>query len=136
MIVPEGISYKNIDHICFACDMDKTEESTLLYSARYFATVFDAELEIVTVQKAGSNVTWQSPENYSLNEKRLGSIKHKQVFIKEDDVAIALEYYFKVHDTDLVIVNPKKHNFFRRLFTGSITSHLAFHSRVPLLIIH
>lgn len=136
LVIPSDLKYKPIHHVSFACDIDKLEESALLYSVRYFAKLFDATLELVTVQKGGSETKWRESDNYSFIEKTLNTVKHKQVFIKEDDVATALEYYFKFHHTDVVIVNPKKHSFFNRLFSGSITKHLAFHSQVPLLIIH
>lgn len=136
LVVPDNLKYKPIRHLSFACDTDKLEESTLLYSVRYFAKLFDADLELVTVQKGGSETKWRDSDNYSFIETTLNTVKHKQVFIKEDDVATALEYYFKFHRTDMIIVNPKKHSFFNRLFYGSITKHLAFHSQVPLLIIH
>lgn len=136
MIVPESISYTRIRHISFACDPESVEESSLILSARYFAQAFDADLEIVTVQKSAGELVHESPETYSFMEKKLQAVKHKQVYIKDDDAAIALEYYFRFHQTDLVMVNPKKHNLFARLFAGSVTSRLAFHSSIPLLVIH
>ncbi len=135
LIVPEKVDYKTIRRISLACDLENIEESTLLYSARSFAGLFDAELEIVTVQKNVNDIQKMENENHLIIEKRLNTVKHKQVFLKEENVEITLEYYFKFHDTDLVIVNPKKHGLFERLFSGSVTRHLAFHSRVPLLII-
>lgn len=136
LIIPEGVSYKPVRRISLACDMETMEESTLLYAARYFAKLFDAELELVTVQASEKEEAWNKSGAYSEIEKRLGTVKHKQVFLKENNVSTALEYYFKFHDTDLVIVNPQKHKFMAQLFSGSVTRHLAFHSQKPLLIIH
>jgi len=137
LIVPEGAGYRRIHRISLACDVDKLEESTLLLcSAHYFETLFDAELEIVTVQKPEEGTQWRAPESYSFNERKIGKTKHRQVFVRDNDAATALEYYFKFHHTDLIMANPKKHSFFERLFSESVTKHLAFHSRVPLLLIH
>jgi nucleotide-binding universal stress UspA family protein len=135
-IVPEGITYSPVQRVCFACDMEKIEEGTLLHTARYIASVFGAELEIVTVKQSDDEVAWNRSENYSVVEKRLQNTKHKSVYIKDNDVSQALEYYFKFHKTDLVIVNPKKHGFFRTLFGESVTKNLAFKIELPLLIIH
>lgn len=136
LIVPENVNYRRIRHISLACDLENTEETTLVYSAKYFANLFDADLEIVTVEKAGKEPELQKSESYSFIEKRLHTLKHKYVSLKEENVETALEYYFKFHNTDLVMVNPKKHKFFQKLFGGSVTKHLAYHSRVPLLVIH
>ncbi|MGZ3930581.1 MAG: universal stress protein [Bacteroidia bacterium] len=136
IIVPEGVHYKRIHHISFACDRESMEDSMLTFAARYFTSIFDAELEVVTVEKTEHELVGESPKTFPFMEKKFQALKHRQVCIKDDDAATALEYYFRFHETDLVMVNPKKHSFFRRLFSGSVTSQLAFHSRVPLLIIH
>lgn len=135
LVIPQGLSYKPIRRISLACDLEHIEESTLLYSARYFAKMFDAELEIVTVQNKDNEAVTSHSDVYSFVEKTLESVKHKQVFIKEDNVMKGLEYYFKFHETDLVIVNPKKHRLFEKLLNGSVSKHLAFHSTKPLLFI-
>ena len=49
-IIPDGVKYKRIHKLSFACDMDHTEENTTVYTANYFAKVFDAELEIISVE--------------------------------------------------------------------------------------
>ena len=135
-IIPEKVKYKRIHHICFACDMDKIEENTLLHSAKYFATVFDAEIELVTIKKSKNEVAWNESDTYAFVEKRMQNIKHKNVYIKDNNISQALEYYFKFHKTDLVMVNPKKHAFFQTLFGESVTKKLVFNIQVPLLIIH
>jgi nucleotide-binding universal stress UspA family protein len=136
MIIPENLQYKPIRAISLAAEMSGIEENTLIYSARDLANMFDATLEIVTVEKADKEKAWTTPESYSFVERRLKDTRHKQVHLREDNVAMALEYYFKFHNTDLVMVNPKQHSLFQKLFSESITRHLAFHSRVPLLVIH
>lgn len=136
LIIPEQVSYKPIHEICLAAEIDNIEESTLLYSARGVAKTFGASLEIVTVETAGKTSKAHSPEVYSFIESRLHDTRHKQVLLHENNKALALEYYFKFHETDMVIVNPRKHSLFKSFFSESMTKHLAFHSRVPLLVIH
>ncbi|PBQ33708.1 hypothetical protein CNR22_18620 [Sphingobacteriaceae bacterium] len=135
-IVPETAEYRRIHHICFACDMDKIKESTVLYTAKYFATAFDAEIELVTVEKKDMALVSSKDEPYTFLEQRLENTKHKTVYIKDNNVARALDYYLKFHTTDLVMVNPKKHTFFETLFEESVTRKLAFSVQVPLLIVH
>jgi K+-sensing histidine kinase KdpD len=134
--VPEAARYHAIKTICFACDTEKLEESTLIYTARDFAQEFGAELEIVTVDKADKELVWDKTEVYSFVEKHLQGIRHKQVHIEDEDISKTLEYYFKFHKADLVMVNPKKHNLFEKLFSESITKTLAFTIETPLLVIH
>jgi len=135
-IIPEVAEYHRIRQICFACDMDRIEETTLMHTVKYFATVFDAEIELVTVRKNTGDIGQDKDETYAYVEKRLQNIRHKSVLIKDENVSQALEYYFKFHKTDLVMVNPKKHGFFQKLFSESVTKKLVFNLEVPMLIIH
>lgn len=135
-IIPEAVRYHRIEKMCFACDTDKLEEGTLIYTARDLSEVFNAELEIVSVSKGDEELVFDKSETYTFIEKRLQGIKHKQVQIEDADVSKALEYYFKFHTTDLVMVNPQKHSFFHKMFNESITKILAFTIKTPLLLIH
>jgi nucleotide-binding universal stress UspA family protein len=135
LVISEQVNYKPVQTISLAARLDGLEKSTLLYSARDVAATFGAVLEIVTVEQTGKEQP-RSAEIFSFIEKKLGDTKHKLVFLREADDALALEYYFKFHETDLVIVNPRKHSFFKDLFSESMTRHLAFHMKVPLLVLH
>lgn len=135
-IVPEAARYEKIKNICFACDADKIEDSTLIYTARNFAEVFGAGLELVSVDVPGKELIHEPSKTRSFIEKRLHGIKHKHVHITDENVSTALEYYFKIHTTNLVMVNPGKHNLLQKLFTESVTKSLAYSLETPLLAIH
>ncbi|MBL7931291.1 MAG: universal stress protein [Bacteroidia bacterium] len=135
LIVPQQVTYQPIKRITLACDLEHVEESTLMYSARYFAKLFNAELEIVTVQNREKETHADNKHTQTFIEKTLDGVKHKQVFIEEDNILKGLEYYLKFHETDLVIVNPKKHKFFEKLLNASVSKHIAYHSTKPVLFI-
>ncbi len=135
-IIPDKAKYHPIHKISFACDLNKTEESDLVYVSRYFGKLFNAELEIINVEEPGEEFSEEKSKTYAVLNKKLESIPHKSVFITEKHAGKALEDYFTDHPTDLVIVNPHKHNLFHNLFSHSISKELAFHCKVPLLCIH
>ncbi|HWY37223.1 MAG TPA: universal stress protein [Bacteroidia bacterium] len=135
-IIPEGVNYHRIRKIAFVCDMDKTEEGYMVYIAKYFGNVFGAELEVVNVEPPQGEMSEAKARTTQFIEKKLEVIKHKTVYVTDNDVAHGLENYFKTHPSDIVMVNPKKHNIFHNLFNESTTKELAFHLHVPLLAIH
>lgn len=135
-IIPEFATYHKIQNICFACDTDKIEEDNLIYTARNFSKIFDAELEIVSIDDRDQELVFDKSETYAFVEERLQGVKHKQVHIEDKDVSKALEYYFKFHKTDVVMVNPKKHTLLEKLFTKSITKTLAYTLKIPILVVH
>ena len=135
-IIPEGVKYNRIQHISFACDMQKTEETVLVYIAKYFSKMFNADLEIVNVEKPKEELSKEKAHTSVFMEEKLAAIKHKTVYITESNIAFGLENYFKSHPTDVIMLNPKKHNLFQSLFNESITKELAFHAKRPILAIH
>jgi len=135
-IIPEKTKYHRIHKISFACDLDKTEETDLVYIAKYFSKVFDAELEIVNVEGPEEEITVEKARTSIFIEKRLESINHRTVTITGKRVERELEAYFSTHHTDLIMLSPKKHNLFYYLFNQSITAGLAFHAHLPILSIH
>ncbi|MCU0321134.1 MAG: universal stress protein [Chitinophagaceae bacterium] len=40
------------------------------------------------------------------------------------------------NSTDIVIVIPQKHGLFESIFTKSHTKQLAFHSHIPIMVVH
>jgi nucleotide-binding universal stress UspA family protein len=135
-IVPEEVKYHPVHKISFACDLKKTEKTDLVYVAKYFAEKFHAELEIVNVDNPDEEVTIDKAVTNLFIERKLESVKHDTMHISGKSVEKELENYFNSHETDVVLVNPKKHNIFYYLFNKSITKELAFHSNKPILAIH
>ncbi len=135
-IVPENVKFFPIKKISFACDLEKTEQTNLIYTAKSFCKVFGAELEIVNVDKQKKAVSLEKVVTNYFIEQNLQNIKHQTVRIGGNNVTHELEDYFESHQTDLIMLNPKKHNLFYSMFNYSITKELAFHSKLPLLTIH
>jgi len=135
-IIPQNVTYRPIHKIALACDLYKTEKSYLAYVTKYFAHVFDAELEIINIEKPEEEMSVGKSTSSIFLEKKLESIKHKTVYSTDKDVAHGLIAHFKTHPCDLVIVNPKKHSVFYNLFHESVTKELAFHLSIPILTIH
>lgn len=135
-IIPENVKYHRIHHISFACDMQKIEKTMLVYMAKYFSQMFDADLEIVNVEKPKEETSYDKSNTSVFIEKKLETVQHKTVYITENNTGKALEEYFKNHPTDIIMLNPKKHNIFHNLFNESITKELAFHAGHPILTIH
>jgi nucleotide-binding universal stress UspA family protein len=135
-IIPDEAKYHPIKKISFACDLNKTEESDLIYVSRYFGKLFNAELEVINVEEPGEEFSEEKSKTATTIDKKLETIPHKSVFITEKNAGKALEDYFTDHPTDLIMINPRKHNLFHNLFSHSISKELAFHSKVPLLCVH
>lgn len=135
-IIPATVKYKRIRKISFACDLEKTEQTDLVFVVKFFSKVFDAELEIVNVGPPEEVITTDKAVTYLYLEDKLKNVKHTVFHIDGEEAAIELENYYKAYSTDVIMLNPKKHNLFYHLFNHSVTKNLAFHSNLPILAIH
>lgn len=137
LIVPPGITYKKINRMAFACEYDPNLEYGLsLTKVNYFNAVFGSELFLVHVVEKGHELGPQEIEDDNYLERRLGSSPHRTFLLNQSKVSDALLTFIGNNAIDLIVVEPKKHSFFHRLFSESITNELAFKSPVPLLTIH
>ncbi len=135
-IIPDGVKYKRIHKLSFACDMDHTEESTTVYTAKYFAKIFDAELEVISIENPEEERSIEKAASLDFVEEKLESVNHKTFLLSDKDAALGLSDHYDKYPADAIILNPKKHNIFQTLFGTSVTKKLIFHSKIPLLVIH
>lgn len=137
LIVPEHVRYSKIRKLSYACDFDKElESSSVLMKVKYFASLFDAELQILNVMKPEEEITVEKAETDSYIEDKLQTTKHNTFFIYDNKVDKGVIEFIDHHKTDILITCPKTHGFFHNMFVESTTKKLAFHSPVPILTIH
>jgi nucleotide-binding universal stress UspA family protein len=135
-IIPEKVKYKPIHHISFACDMERTGQIPLINVVKSFCKIFEAELEVVNVEGLEEETSYEKARTSVYIEKKLETVKHKIVYVSENKVSKGIEDYLESASTDLLIINPKKHNILHTLFKENVTNELAFHLHIPILAIH
>lgn len=135
-IIPEKAEYHRIHKISFACDLEKTEETDLAYVAKYFSKIFDAQLEIIHVERPEEEMSFEKAKTSVYLEKKFEDLDHKTISVTGTDVAHDLQEYFTWHQTDVVMLSPRKHDLFHNLFRSSVTKDLIFHVKIPVLAIH
>ncbi|MGZ3882930.1 MAG: universal stress protein [Bacteroidia bacterium] len=137
LIVPEEAEYKGIDSIAYACSLEKGIEKTdALKKVEMFCHLFEAELKVLTVFSESEEMTEEKGWVDAYVDSRLKRIKHSGVYVYDKEMHTGIRDYLEVHGGDMIIINPKDHNFFHDLFVESHTKKLVFHSPVPVLCIH
>lgn len=136
VIVPSGATFNGIKKIGFACDLKKIEEATPVDYLKEWATTFDARLDILNVDHNKDSFSPEVKEKTSFLQSLLGDIKTGFFFINNENVEDGINEFAESNNVDLLLVVPRKHNLFERLFQKSHSSDLVFHSRIPILSIH
>jgi nucleotide-binding universal stress UspA family protein len=131
--VPTGKEYgTGIQKIGLACDF-KEVESTPAGTIKDVTENFKARLHVLNVDQNHKN---ESPKQSELLQSMLESTNPYYEFIDHESVEEGISEFAEKNNLDLLIVIPKKHNLWERLFGKSATKQLVFHSHIPVMCIH
>ncbi len=133
-IVPSGATYKRINKVVLACDFRKVVDTMPVTAIKNLLDVTEAELHILNVS-AKETKSDEAFESLMLDTLFQG-YSPKYHFIHDTHFAEAINHFADENAIDLIITIPKKHGLFDGLFRKSHTKSLAFHSHVPLMVIH
>lgn len=136
LVIPSGVTFAPVKKIAFACDFDKVVETTPLELLKKLVADFKAELHVVNVDYKNKHFTADTPEESMLLDHLLYKMKPRYHFVESKDISTAMEAFVQKNEIDFLITIPKKHSFFEKLFKGTYTRQLIYHTHIPLLCIH
>ncbi len=138
LIINKHTRFRKISRIVLACN----------YSAIKNTSVFEPIIDLVLSFQAQIHVLNIVPEEqellYSVNKTvesfkvshLLKDVEHSFDFTKNDDVIDGINDFAEEHKMDMIVMVAQKHTLFQNLLHESNTKRMAFHARVPLLILH
>jgi len=137
MIVPNVSRYSGIQNIALTSDFKDVRTTTPVLAIKTILDMFNANLHIVNV----SNEHYVSLSDDYLTERSkmqelFADFNPEFYFIGMNDFHDAIEQFTRDRNIDLLIVIPKNHSLFDRLFGKSHTKKLAFQSSVPIIAAH
>lgn len=135
LIVPHEAVYQPIQNILFACDYKKVAKTTPVQPIETIVRKTNAQLHVLHVAESVKTTTDFDNEVATL--KNLLQTTSPQFHVMQSaDFADTINAFIKQNDIQLLIAIPKKHGFFEGLFRKSHVKTLAFHTHVPLLLVH
>jgi nucleotide-binding universal stress UspA family protein len=139
IIVPAGVKFTRIQQVMLTSDFDKEDRNVPVASARKIIQETQSKLLVFHIDEEPEEYEEESPEataeGYALNAL-LYDLSPQFHFSKNTRFAEAVNDFVSEYQVDLVITIAKKQGFFGSLFTESHTKQLAFHSKVPVMVIH
>lgn len=133
IIVPADSSFTPIEDIVFACDYKKVIETTPVTSIKDVLEKTNAKLHVVHVEKSDASDT---ADQSAVLKRLLSGIDPEFHNVRGDGFVEAINQFAADISADLIITIPKKHGWFESLFRTRHTKKLAFHTNVPLMVIH
>ncbi|MEI8099644.1 MAG: universal stress protein [Sediminibacterium sp.] len=135
IIVPPNSGFEKINKLVLACDFEQVEETTPMKPLTKLLEITGAELHVLHVNTPSKHVIDHSFENMIL-DRLLKEFSPTYHFIENESFTAGINLFSEKNKIDLIITMPKKHGFFDSLFKKSHTKKLAFHSHLPLMVMH
>ncbi|QEC68059.1 universal stress protein [Panacibacter ginsenosidivorans] len=136
IIVPPDAGYTDIKEIMLACDFSQVVETTPVDPIKRILNETSAKLFVVNIDHRQKHFTADTPFESLMLDTLLQGYNPEYHFIDDADFVQAINKFALEKEVDLIITIPKKMGWFDALFHKSHTKALAFHSHVPLMVVH
>lgn len=137
LIVPEAAEFKQINNVMLTSDFKNTLNTTPSVPIKNFLDAFKPQLHVVNVDK---DHYISLTDNYEKEKQDLRQLfadyRPEFYFMRLFDVDEAINLFAEERDIDLIIAVQKNHSFMEKLFSTSRTKTLAYHSKMPILVVH
>jgi len=131
LTVPPTLDFRPFERALLATDREDTAAEKMEQLVKVILPL-KPNLDVIHVAQKQDH-TFQEINQDGLD---LSQIPHTFYYLWESHIEDGLQQHIEDHRNDLIVMIPRHHNFFDRLFQKSITRQMAFHSKVPLLTIH
>lgn len=136
IIVPPDAGFTEIKEIMLACDFSKVIETTPVAPVKLILDETKAKLFVVNIDHNNKHFTPNTPFESLMLDTLLHGYDPEYHFIDEEDFVAATNRFALEKQVDMIITIPKKMGWFDALFHKSHAKALAFHSHVPLMVVH
>ena len=131
VIVPHEASFTRIGKILLTSDYDKADKNIPVALVKKIVSAAGSNLFVFNIREDAGD----KDEHFSLHTllHELHPVFH---FSENKDYVDAVNGYVAANGIDMIITIPKHQGFFGSLFSESHTKKLAFHSKVPVMVVH
>jgi nucleotide-binding universal stress UspA family protein len=134
IIVPHGTAYKPVQQVLFTCDYKNVTDTVPVTLLKNMLAATGAHLHVLHVDDEKESA--EHAQQAAILKDLLHDVAADYHTLQYDNFKEAVNEFAARHNIDLIVAIPRKHGFFEGLFHQSHTKALAFHSHIPLLLIH
>jgi nucleotide-binding universal stress UspA family protein len=131
LIVPPKAKLKAVEKMIFATDFELENDRPALQQLRQFAQLYEAKIDVVHVQKNEGSRSGSR----QLVEEVLHNLPHEYTILHNHNIEEAVTQEAEKENADMIVSIAHRYGFFEGLFHRSISSKLAYHTHLPLLVL-
>jgi nucleotide-binding universal stress UspA family protein len=137
LIVPADAKYKTIENVLIASEMKYVEETPVLLAVKRVLHDFKPALHILNVDDSHYiSLTASFKTERDKMETLLAEFKPEFYFMRLFDFHESVNLFVDDKEIDMIIIGPKHHSFYERLFKTQHTKKMIYQSKVPVLAVH
>jgi nucleotide-binding universal stress UspA family protein len=137
LIVPADAKFTKIDNVLITSEMKYVDETPTLITLKKVLEDFKPSLHILNVDDSHYiSLTKAFKEERDKMEGLLAAFNPEFYFMRLYDFHEAVNMFTQDKNIDIIIIAPKSHGFFERLFKTQHTKKMIYQSKVPVLAIH
>lgn len=137
LIIPEGVVFKGISNALITSELKFVEETPCLLTVKRVLAYFKPALHILNVDsKHYIELTEEYKAEKDKMEALMAEFNPEFYFMDLYDFHESVDAFATDNDIDLIIIAPKYHDFFGKLFKTLHTKKLIYQSKVPVLAVH
>jgi nucleotide-binding universal stress UspA family protein len=130
LLVPPGAAYQTPKTIVLAIDLSSPVDALALASAKRFAQLLGVKLDVICMADEPDEALRKAAAGVSI---LLADQSHTVRFLAGNDLSDVLNEYTQTHQTDLIMLLPKPHNWLRTALLESDTQEVARLTTIPVL---
>ena len=140
LIIPPHATFKAVEKIMLACDFDHADKFIPLGIIRQLLNETKAKLLVFNLEVDLDDNDRKYPativgEGFAVHTL-LQEFDPEYHFAQNSEYVVGINEFAESNGVSMVISVPKKKSFFEKLFIKSSTKKLAFHTHLPLLVVH
>ena len=137
LIVPDGAKFVTISNVLLASEMKCVEETPALLAVKRILADFKPFVHVLNVDSSHYiSLTTAYLEERQKMATLLEEFCPEFYFSRMFDFNESVNLFSEDKNIDMIIIAPKYHSFYEKLFKTQHTKQLIYHSKVPVLAVH
>ncbi len=136
LAVPENTVFKKPREIAFPTDYLTGYSANVLKNLTEMATMNNASLRILHVNKRGEKLDRDQQRNKQFLENYLENVGHSFHTLSHIKLETAVECFIQSRDIDIIAMVAKNLNFLQRGLFRPAVEKISYHTHIPFLVLH
>lgn len=136
LIIPEGVTFVEPRRIIFATDFQNLDNLNILNPLQAIVRKFDPHFLTVHILPEGETPDKDKERMNRILYTYFDSLKYSHYFLEGKDPVEAVENFIHEHKADWLVLVGQERKFLESLFHRSVIRKMAYHTAVPLLVLH